>query len=177
MGKIKDLKGRVFGRLTVESLVGILPCEKDGHRRARYFCICECGNHIEEWSHVLLSRRACSCGCLRTENAIKQGHKRATHGLSTKPTYRAWQSIKQRCNNPQNKDYPIYGALGIKMCDRWIESFENFLDDMGIRPEGKTLDRKDPNGNYEPRNCRWATWEEQNDPNHKRIFSGNPNVI
>lgn len=80
------------------------------------------------------------------------------------PTYHSWRCAKERCHRPGNDNYKWYGALGVVMCARWRErgtGFLNFLEDMGVRPEGMTLDRVDPLGNYEPGNCRWATAEEQ----------------
>ena len=82
------------------------------------------------------------------------------HGYDGTPTYKSWQSMKDRCLNPNATSYPIYGAKGIMICERWMV-FENFLADMGERPEGTSLDRKDSNGHYEPGNCRWATAIEQ----------------
>jgi hypothetical protein len=92
----------------------------------------------------------------------KHGHT-PSNKLGRKPTqtYRTWQAMKERCTLPTNKAFKHYGARGITVCDRWLDSFENFLADMGERPPGLTLDRKNNDGNYEPSNCRWATQTEQ----------------
>lgn len=90
---------------------------------------------------------------------------RATHGHTrgrkTTPEFRTWCAMLQRCYYEKSEKYPRYGGRGITVCDRWRESFEAFLEDMGARLDGHTLDRKDGNGNYEPSNCRWATVKEQ----------------
>lgn len=86
---------------------------------------------------------------------------RGTHNQHQSRTYRSWSSMKSRCQNPKSTSYKYYGARGVTVCSRW-ESFENFFEDMGERPEGTSLDRIDPHGNYEPGNCRWATSAEQN---------------
>lgn len=94
---------------------------------------------------------------MRSGNKIQHGH--SMHGGS--PTYLSWSHMMGRCLNHSHHAYHNYGGRGIAVCDRW-KQFEGFLSDMGERPLGKTLDRyPDKNGNYEPGNCRWATWDEQ----------------
>lgn len=87
----------------------------------------------------------------------KHGHTSARWASST---YYSWANMIQRCTNPKNHKYPNYGARGITVCERWL-TFENFLADVGERPDGLTLDRKDNDGNYEPGNVRWATHKQQ----------------
>ncbi len=90
--------------------------------------------------------------------ALRHGH---TSNGNISPTYQSWSHMKRRCTDPNVKAWKDYGGRGIKVCDRWLESFENFLADMGEKPPGLTLDRKNNDGSYEPSNCRWATREEQ----------------
>jgi hypothetical protein len=114
-------------------------------------CVCDCGGEIVALGIALRVGNVRSCGC-----------NRKPHGMTGTVVYQAWLAMKARCGNPNGANYANYGARGITICDRWIESFENFLADMGERPgPGHSLDRIDPNGNYEPGNCRWATSKEQ----------------
>jgi hypothetical protein len=83
------------------------------------------------------------------------------HGLTYTGAWRSWVTIFARCESPSDSNYPLYGARGISVCERW-RVFENFLADMGERPDGMSLDRINSDGNYEPGNCRWATIKQQN---------------
>jgi len=98
-----------------------------------------------------------SCGCLRSETIKKM---RTTHGACATKEYKTWCSMKARCSNENAVAYRDYGGRGISVCERW-HTFANFVEDMGERPEGCSIDRIDVNGNYEPDNCRWATIKQQ----------------
>lgn len=157
MNVLIELSGLVVGRLTV--------VRRSGTERshAMFACLCECGKEKLVAGSDLRRGVVKSCGCLRVETARAQGRANSTHGKKNSPTYRSWRAMKQRCNGrPGNhRDNRNYVARGIRVCDRW-DSFELFFADMGERPEGMTLDRWPDNcGNYEPGNCRWATYSQQ----------------
>jgi hypothetical protein len=162
-----DLTGQQFGRLSVLSFAG----RKAG--RTTWLCLCSCGERCAIRGSDLTSQHTTSCGCVlsefcRARTGVK--HPRFKHGAacgySRSSTYFSWQAMLARCNNPTAPNFADYGGRGIRVCTRW-KKFENFLADMGERPEGKTLDRKRVNENYTSSNCRWATPKEQ--ANNRRM--------
>lgn len=162
-----DLAGQPFGRLLVISRA---KNTKDG--KPRWLCRCACGATLIVRSSDLKSGATVSCSCHRREAASKRWKK---HGEARKITteYRIWNNAKSRCFLPTNRAYKNYGARGVVMCSAWRESFPAFLQDMGRRPKGLTLNRRNNSGNYScgkcqqcieqgwPANCFWATWFEQ----------------
>lgn len=149
-----DLSGQRFGTWTVLRFDGV----RGERRRGWWACRCDCGHEKPIRGDSLLGGR--SNGCMSCKNRTHGEGYSVARGRST-GTYNSWVSMTGRCRNPNNIGWHLYGGRGIVVCERWA-SFENFLADMGERPEGKTLDRyPDSNGNYEPANCRWATAKEQ----------------
>ena len=151
-----SLVGRKFGRWTVIA--------KDEMKSSKQYwlCECECGNKKPVVKYNLTSGRSKSCGCLRKETVGKNS---TTHGHTSKgiisTEYNSWYSMRQRCEDPNNKEYQHYGGRGIKVCERW-DKFENFLEDMGSKPyPNYSIERVDNNGDYEPFNCIWGTPEQQ----------------
>jgi hypothetical protein len=150
-----DLLGQHFGRWTV--LYKLL--SEPNH--SIWWCICECGKHKAVRGSRLRSGESRSCGCLAKELSAQRIRQR-WDGDPSHPLYTNWTAMKNRCLNPNASVFRYYGLRGIKICDRWRESFLAFVDDMRPKPTSKhTLDRIDNDGDYEPGNCRWATQAQQ----------------
>lgn len=152
MSKVADLRGMVFGDLTALS--------HSIHKgKSKWLCVCVCGKEKSVYATHLLrgNTKTCSPG--------------GNHGIGKRtPGYSSWDAMVSRCTRPTHMHYASYGGRGITVCASWRESFANFYADMGDRPDGCSLDRIDPNGNYEPANCRWATPKQQQNNMRSNVF-------
>lgn len=146
-----QLVGRRFGRLIV-----LRRAENFGLTTG-WLCLCDCGVEKPFRANSLVHGKTKSCGCLRSEILAVL---RTTHAHCGSGAYASWAGMKYRCASAKCKCYKNYGGRGIRVCDRW-DVFENFLEDMGERPDGTSIDRIDNDGNYEPGNCKWSTPLEQ----------------
>jgi len=143
--------GQKYGHLT--AIIRLL------NREA--FFMCDCGSWTIAYEGHVQRGRIVSCGCIhrqRTSSALSA--RQTKHGLFGTPTYVVWNSMNQRCNNPNTRAFPRYGGRGIKVCDEW-KTFEGFLADMGTVPQGLTLERVDNDKGYSKQNCIWAPMADQ----------------
>jgi hypothetical protein len=158
-----DLSGKKIGKLTV-----IKRIDTNKHNVPIWLCVCDCGKEVKRSRCSLRGAELSgkdNCMCTKCRSNLRDG----IDGKSSMTEYKTLNNMIQRCTNKNNHKYQIYGERGIKVCDRWLESFWNFYEDMGPKPSPKhSIDRIDVNGNYEPSNCRWATATEQS--HNTRVF-------
>ena len=188
--RIIDLSGQRFGRLVAIEYAGRIVNEH-GFRTSLWRCKCDCGKETIVRYPLLTTGNTRSCGCMEAENKLdnmrkswenrtKSASSHLIGNLEKHPLRLTWKSMLMRCNNPNVIGFEHYGGRGIRVCDRWsgVGGFENFVNDMGERPNGTTLDRIDVNGDYCPQNCRWATTEQQmnNRTDNSRIVLGDESI-
>ncbi len=147
-----EMVGRRFGRWRVLAFANL-----NAQGQAMWLCQCTCGTRRDVWGGNLRNGSSTSCGCTKGEKKTTHGE---TVGRVQSIEFRTWASMLSRCYNQSVPAYRHYGGRGIKVCKAWHE-FTNFLGDMGRRPPGRSIDRLDNDGNYEPGNCRWATPKQQ----------------
>ena len=169
IAKNQDITGMIFGRLTVLYSCGV----NKGHHRI-WLCQCICGKQKKVLGLNLKNGNTSSCGCLAIENTKKRS---TTHGMTKTIIHSRWSGMKNRCNNPHDPFWNRYGGRGIKVCDRWQNSFEAFLQDMGSTFDPiLQLDRIDNDGDYSPENCHWVTCKENANNKKGHNYHDSPKV-
>ena len=156
MSALIDLTGKRFGLLTV------IERTPDSPKNPKWLCVCDCGKESVVWGGNLRRGLTKSCGCAQ---ALPR------HGMARTAIYKAWHGMLQRCDNPSHGAYKHYGGRGISVCHRWRD-FSNFIEDMGVRPDGLELDRIDNDGNYCKENCRWVTHKVNCQNTRRSIHAG-----
>jgi len=149
--KFIDLTNKTFNNWTVLEKGSY---SSDGH--IFWKCKCTCGLIKEVLGKTLRNGNSTGCRQCQVNRCFR------THGMSRSPTNKVWCGMNARCHNPKDTGYKWYGAKGVTVCERWRNNFLNFLEDMGERPDGKSIDRIDNSKGYEPHNCKWSTLKEQN---------------
>jgi len=171
--KLKDLTGLRIGKLTVIERVSDR-IGGGGRKRVLWRCVCDCGKYTEVVSDGLLYGMTKSCGCLR-DDFIKTVNFKHGEANKTKEN-RIWHHLRSRCHNKKDRKYKNYGGRGIAVCERWNNSYELFLADMGRCPCGMSIHRINNDKGYSPDNCKWANNDEQANEKTTNVFiefSGN----
>lgn len=163
----KDFTNTRLGRLLIVS-----EAEPDKWKNMQWFCRCDCGKYIVVAGSSIRRGATKSCGCWNKESSTTRATK---HGLHSHALYGTWKNMVQRCYNPANSHFDSYGGRGIVMCDRWRESFANFLEDMGEKPSpAHSIERRNNNEGYCKENCSWELIEVQaNNKSNNRVFEFN----
>lgn len=167
----KEESGKRYGRLIVQKFSHI-----GSGNTAYWLCLCDCGTIKTIAGSHLRNSATQSCGCFCKQQSARAKYRHGyTFGGIIPREYKIWVGIRKRCLNPKDEAFKYYGGRGIKICDSWLASFENFFKDMGKSPPGMSINRKNNDGDYCPENCAWATAKEQNNNSrncHLITFNG-----
>jgi len=155
MGKVMELAGQRFGRLTARKIVGL----DRGYKV--WICDCDCGGITEARSSSLTTGNVRSCGCMTKK-----------HGMTNHPTYKVWLQLRAKCLRPTSTMFKNYGAKGIRLCNKWLD-FNKFYADVGDRPKNKVFDRKDVTRDYEPGNVHWVSSRNNRNDGHLKYYTHN----